>query len=177
MNKEKKILGSLTINDLIEWKKTVTAGAIIGFCGSIYAANQNAIGAFLFGIGLITICMCNLPLFTGRCGSSKLITLLPVLIGNIIGAVIVSFVFHTFADSYIVLGIGCGFLMQIAVVAYKKNLPWITVMCVGAFILSGYKHCIAMLYTTDLNYLNWILALIGNVIGSKLLFYGGVENK
>jgi len=168
---------SINKEHLIEWRKTVTAGAIIGFCGSIYAANQNAIGAFLFGIGLITICMCNLPLFTGRCGSMKLITLIPVLAGNIIGAVLVSYVFHHFNDSFLVLGIGCGILMQIAVVAYKKNLPWITVMCVGAFILSGYKHCIAMLYTTNLNYFNWILALIGNIIGAKLMYYGGVENK
>ena len=82
-------------------------------------------------------------------------------------------VLFTFNNMF-VLGIGCGMLMQIGVTAYKKNLPILTIMCVMAFILAGYKHCIAYAYNS-LDVMNFTLIVLGNIIGAKICYYGGVK--
>ena len=73
------------------------------------------------------------------------------------------------------LGIGCGMLMQVAVTAYKKNIHILTAMCVMAFILAGYKHCIANIYNS-LDIMNFVLILLGNIAGAKICYYGGVKS-
>ena len=79
-------------NNLI---KGILAGLCIGIGGTAYLLNPNSIGAFLFSIGLISICMFGFNLYTGKIGflvtekSKKdftLKTLIPAYIGNIIGA-------------------------------------------------------------------------------------------
>ena len=82
-------------------------------------------------------------------------------------------VLFTFNNMF-VLGIGCGMLMQIGVTAYKKNYPFLTVMCVMAFILAGYKHCIAYAYNS-LDVMSFALIVLGNIIGAKICYYGGVK--
>ena len=77
-------------------------------------------------------------------------------------------------NSMFILVIGCGMLMQIGVTAYKKNLPILTIMCVMAFILAGYKHCIAYVYNS-LDIINFVLIVLGNIVGAKLCYYGGIK--
>lgn len=78
---------------------------------------------------------------------------------------------------YISSGLACGTLMQMGVALYSKH-PWATVMCVVAFLLSGSNHCIAMLYNAEFNSVDWrfifSLAVIGNIVGAKLIAFGGV---
>jgi formate/nitrite transporter FocA (FNT family) len=68
--------------------------------------------------------------------------------------------------------------MYIAVAHYETK-PWMTVMCVAAFILSGTNHCVAdMFYLTlgefsheALTALFW--TTVGNIIGTNLIpFFG-----
>jgi formate/nitrite transporter FocA (FNT family) len=67
--------------------------------------------------------------------------------------------------------------MFIAVSVYEQK-PWMTVMCVAAFILSGFNHCIAdMFYFFVASpYINIGLAAItilcttaGNIIGCNII--------
>lgn len=158
--------------------KTINAGAIIGLCSYIYQSCENKIvGAFLFGIGLVIICACGLPLFTGRVGSeTNCGKLFFILICNILGVLLMRMLFLT--PCTLVYGIGCGMLMQIGVVSYKKKMPWLTVMCIAAFLLSDFKHSIAMIFTLEdgwINILNWLAAIVGNILGAKWMYCGGVK--
>lgn len=154
----------------------ITSGAIIGLCCYLYQNCINQIvGAFLFGIGLVTICACKLPLFTGRVGGSNdYKELAKIFVLNIIGIFSMRLVFE-YLPYYFAMGIGCGMLMQIGVIMYQKGLPYITVMCVGAFILCGFKHCIAMAFN-DIVLIQWLQVILGNIVGAKLMHYGGVNN-
>ena len=153
--------------------KAIMSGLLIGLCADINNRIGGLCGAFLFSIGLLTICMSELSLFTGKVGSSNdekelFITFVLNIFGVIIMRVLFSF------NNMFVLGIGCGMLMQIGVTAYKKNLPILTIMCVMAFILAGYKHCIAYAYNS-LDVMNFTLIVLGNIIGAKICYYGGVK--
>ena len=153
--------------------KAIMSGLLIGLCADINNRIGGLCGAFLFSIGLLTICMLELSLFTGKVGSSNdAKELFTTCILNIFGVIIMRILF-TFNNMF-VLGIGCGMLMQIGVTAYKKNLPILTIMCVMAFILAGYKHCIAYAYNS-LDVMNFTLIVLGNIIGAKICYYGGVK--
>ena len=153
--------------------KAIMSGLLIGLCADINNRIGGLCGAMLFSIGLLTICMRELPLFTGRVGGSNNIEeLLLMLFLNALGVLIIKLLF--LFNNMFTLGIGCGMLMQIAVTAYKKNIPILTAMCVMAFILAGYKHCIANIYNS-LDIMNFVLILLGNIVGAKICYYGGVK--
>ena len=153
--------------------KAIMSGLLIGLCADINNRIGGLCGAMLFSIGLLTICMRELPLFTGRVGGSNNIEeLLLMLFLNALGVLIIKLLF--LFNNMFTLGIGCGILMQIAVTAYKKNIPILTTMCVMAFILAGYKHCIANIYNS-LDIMNFVLILLGNIVGAKICYYGGVK--
>lgn len=153
--------------------KAIMSGLLIGLCADINNRIGGLCGAFLFGIGLLTICMLKFSLFTGKVGSSNNTKeLFTTFILNIFGVIIMRVLF-TFNNMF-VLGIGCGMLMQIGVTAYKKNFPILTIMCVMAFILAGYKHCIAYVYNS-LDIINFVLIILGNIVGAKICYYGGIK--
>lgn len=153
--------------------KPILSGMLIGLCADINNRVGGICGAFLFSIGLLTICMLELSLFTGKVGGSNDVKeLFTTFVLNIFGVIIMRVLF-TFNNMF-VLGIGCGMLMQIGVTAYKKNLPILTIMCVMAFILAGYKHCIAYVYNS-LDIINFVLIVLGNIVGAKICYYGGVK--
>ena len=153
--------------------KAIMSGLLIGLCADINNRIGGLCGAFLFSIGLLTICMSELSLFTGKVGSSNdAKELFTTFVLNIFGVIIMRILF-TFNNMF-VLGIGCGMLMQIGVTAYKKNLPILTIMCVMAFILAGYKHCIAYVYNS-LDIINFVLIVLGNIVGAKICYYGGIK--
>ena len=153
--------------------KAIMSGLLIGLCADINNRIGGLCGAFLFSIGLLTICMSELSLFTGKVGSSNdAKELFITFVLNIFGVIIMRVLFSF--NNMFVLGIGCGMLMQIGVTAYKKNLPILTIMCVMAFILAGYKHCIAYAYNS-LNVVSFALIVLGNIIGAKICYYGGIK--
>lgn len=170
----------MMIND-----KSIGAGYLIGLASYIYSSCiDKKLGAIFFGIGLITICAFYLPLFTGKIGENSLFSSVPTFIGNAFGMGLAIMLFRilpatSWYPTMLSLGIACGSLMQIAVAIYSKH-PWITIMCVAAFILSGFKHCIAMIFNSKAS-LEWTIAfifvIIGNIIGAKFVAFFGVRKE
>lgn len=128
--------------------KGIYAGMMIGIGGTVYLSISNSIiGAIFFSVGLLTICIYKMNLYTGMIGyiiENKLnyiLTLLLTLIGNFIGTMITSLlVLNTrianlsvraneisaikINDNYLsifILSIFCGMLMYIAVNTFKKE--------------------------------------------------------
>lgn len=168
--------------ELKTYMQAITAGALIGLCADIYTRVGGLAGAVFFGIGLATICYCKLPLFTGRIGSASwnpfsILCLILVLLLNAAGATLVAAI--SMIDHPFVFGLFCGCLMQIAVTL--KDKPYLIILCIAAFICSGYKHCVAMAYTEakfdNIPMLDWLFVIIGNAVGAKLMYLGGVKYK
>jgi formate/nitrite transporter FocA (FNT family) len=81
-------------NNLRILLRAILAGAMISLGGTIYLVLENKmLGAFLFSIGLFSICVNGYNLYTGKIGyvidnkPKYLIELLFTLIGNLIGTV------------------------------------------------------------------------------------------
>lgn len=158
------------------FKSSVCAGSLIGLSAAIYNSCVNkTLGAFLFSIGLLTICYLQANLFTGKVGGSNDIKFLAfILLGNICGVGLIRSLWIFNNGNYLILGVFCGMLMQIAVTVYR-TMPYVTAMCVGAFILSGFSHSVAMLFTTT-DPVGWALCVLGNAIGAKYLYLIGVNS-
>lgn len=152
----------------------ILAGLAIGIGGTIYLTLENKIiGSFMFAVGLYTIVVHGLNLFTGKIGyvvekdTSYLLDVTLIWIGNLIGtwlcAKMVSItrifsiqeVAQTICTvkvndsllSLFILGIFCGFLMYVAVDGYKQTKnPILLFICVSTFILCGFEHCIADMF-------------------------------
>ena len=76
--------------------KGIFAGILIGIGGVVYLSVENKVaGSFLFSIGLLTICMYQMNLYTGKVGYvlvnklNYIYELLLSLLGNFIGTFIV----------------------------------------------------------------------------------------
>lgn len=152
----------------------IVGGFAIGIGGVIFLSLENKmVGAFMFTVGLYTICAHGLNLFTGKIGyilenkSSYLIDLALIWLGNFIGTFIsaqmvlqtriakIQEVAQTICDvkcndsymSLFILAIFCGFLMFVAVDGYKRlQNPILLFICVATFILCGFEHCIADMF-------------------------------
>lgn len=187
------------------WKRvlsySILAGCMIGLVGVVNLSVDNKfIGAFLFSFGLITILAQGLFLYTGKIGTINLScewVLLPVIIlGNFIGTNIIAWgirftrfgdvlnqnaqviVQNKLADSWfsiLLLSIGCGIMMYLAVKGWLENSDsWlIVILPVMIFILSGFEHSIANMFyfamagEYSLKAVGYIFVmLIGNAIGS-----------
>ena len=159
---------------LTEYKKSVVAGALIGLSGFVFLSVENPIiGAFLFALGLFTILVFGLNLFTGKVGNiiigedRKEKLKLPIIwFGNFIGAMCTALftttvfltkdstrlasVVENINPNYFtvfVLSISCGVFMALAANLYKKTKsPLAVIMPVMAFILSGSYHSVAFMY-------------------------------
>ena len=129
-------------NNLKTLLKAIMAGLMIGVGGTLFLSIENRyLGAFLFGIGLFTILVYKLFLFTGKVGyavveePSYLIDLVIIWVGNFIGTFAVGQLMlctraaesltakamtlcHTKLDdslaSIFVLSIFCGIMMFLA---------------------------------------------------------------
>ena len=152
----------------------VLAGVAIGIGGTAFLAIDNKIaGALFFAVGLYSICVHGLNLYTGKIGylpNQKPIYLLDLLIiwlGNLAGTELAGLAVRAtrFASlrekatimcaaktadnmgSLLILGVFCGILMYVAVDGYKKTQnPLILFACVAGFILCGFEHCVADMY-------------------------------
>ncbi len=128
--------------------KGIYAGIMIGIGGTIYLSIANqVVGAILFAIGLLTICVYKMNLYTGMIGYilenklGYLKTLIFTLLGNLLGTIIAALlILNTrianisiraremaiikISDNYLsifILSVFCGILMYIAVNNFKKG--------------------------------------------------------
>ena len=161
--------------------KTLVYGILGGFCIGIggtafLSLDSKILGALFFTVGLFTICTFGFNLFTGKVcyvfdnGKEFAINLLPIWLGNLIGAWLVAFLLHgtrleltekavsmcqvKLEDSLwsiFVLAIFCNILIYIAVDGFKNNPHEIgkylsLLFGVMVFILCGFEHCVANMF-------------------------------
>lgn len=156
--------------------KSLASGVLIGVGGIVYlSCDIKYIGAFLFSLGLFTICEFGLKLYTGEVGyivinkGKYYLEVLQTLFGNIVGTLIAGLL-TTVAKPEVsqkasvlceaklnqsplqtlILAFFCGALMFIAVNVYKKGAGtgrYIGIFtAVPVFILAGFEHCMADMY-------------------------------
>ena len=150
------------------------AGVMVSIGGVVYlSCDIKYIGAALFSVALIVICLKGLSLFTGKVGyiakahgRGDISSLLLALLGNFIGAAACGFLIRyalpavgdaalaactarldqTFLST-LIRGVFCGVLMYAAVSVYReKNTVAGIVFCIPAFILCGFEHSIADMF-------------------------------
>lgn len=156
--------------------KAAAAGITIGIGGAVYLTLENkVIGALLFGVGLYTIVLNGLFLYTGKVGyliSAKdkkayILQLIFTWLGNLAGTALAAAAISAtrirnlgrtaevicktkLADtphSILILAVFCGILMYAAVDGFReKGNPLILFFCVTVFILCGFEHCIANMF-------------------------------
>lgn len=186
----------------------ILAGLCIGLGGTVFLSVDNkVVGAALFSIGLLTILAFGFNLFTGKVGyaldnkPSYIGTLVLIWIGNLIGTGLMAFlvrftrVYDALAPkvedivstklndpplSILLLAIGCGMCMFIAVDQYKKQHNVVkalfVIFPVMVFILCSFEHCIANMFyfalagSFTLNTLIYLIIMtVGNSIGGLLI--------
>jgi len=174
--------------------KSILAGMLISIGCVIYMICEIPIvGAIFFALGLYTICMFKLYLFTGKIGYAldKQISIEEycyILFGNFIGTTFVAScisctrLFNTLYSkasnivsikqndtclSLFILGIFCGMIMYICVEGFKTtNNPLVIFIGIPVFILCGFEHCVAdMFYISFSGFYNYTPEMI-----IKLLF-------
>ena len=180
---------------------SILAGMLVALgCGINILAPNPLVGALLFSTALLSICYLELDLYTGKVGfmltekRPDFKKLGVILIGNLLGAAVIGVVMASTRYStipqvaqsmiakkltvngfYAVFGnsVFCGILMYLAVALYKKGQPLGILMCVPAFILSGFEHSIAYvgyaamasnIALASFGYL--LIAIIGNSLGA-----------
>lgn len=151
------------------FSKSLLAGIAIGFGGLInLSCSNNVIGAVLFSVGLLSVYIFELNLFTGKSGflSDKydFRRVILVLIINLLGAYLLGLLTHfmisdirqpadmivsnrlgTDISTIFMKSILTGFLMTLAIESEKRQNSnhLILILSVVGFILSGSFHCIA----------------------------------
>ncbi|MBQ6876803.1 MAG: formate/nitrite transporter family protein [Oscillospiraceae bacterium] len=152
----------------------IKAGIMIAIGGSVFLACENRyIGAILFSVALLSICLKGYSLFTGKVGylpenhsREAVKILLCGLLGNIVSTILlgyaVSFANPALGEAAKVIceaklsqealqtfirAFFCGVLMYMAVSTYReKNTLAGIFFCVPVFILSGFEHSIANMF-------------------------------
>lgn len=152
------------------------AGLAIAIGGTVFLSVENRIiGSLLFTVGLYTIVLNGLFLYTGKIGylvrennkKEYAGVLLATWLGNLVGtglgaatvlctriggiaenaSAICEVKLEDSLISIFILAIFCGILMFVAVDGYKeKGNPLILFMGVSVFILCGFEHCIANMF-------------------------------
>ena len=153
-------------------RSSIFAGIAIGTAGFGFLASGvqseaygSLVGAVLFSFGLLTVVGYRLKLYTGTAGfirKNEVGDLFLILLGNIIGCLCVALLsrvtpleiqaaaqnilelrLRTGALRCGLLGIGCGFIMTMAVqfARQKQYLPLL--FGVPLFIVCGFTHCVA----------------------------------
>ncbi|MBP5632151.1 MAG: formate/nitrite transporter family protein [Clostridia bacterium] len=150
----------------------IAAGIVISIGCAVYLACENKyVGAVMFSVALLTICLRGYSLYTGKIGfipeahgKEEFSVLLLGLLGNTIGVsaggFALSFAIPKLKEAAITLcqtkldtqtfpqtlirGLFCGILMYIAVSVYRSNKNIVGILfAIPVFILSGFEHSIA----------------------------------
>ena len=153
----------------------IAAGIAVSIGGMVFlSCDSRYVGAALFSVALVCICLKGYALFTGRVGNipaahsrDDVQTLLLCLLGNLLGTLCMG----------LLTRLMCGMLMYLAVSTYKeKNTIAGILLCIPTFILCGFEHSIADMYyfaasgIVSLRAFGFIwLVIIGNSLGGMLL--------
>ena len=150
------------------------SGLLVAIGGTVLlSVEDRTVGAVLFTVALLSICLMDLYLYTGKIGfvtesfSKKTVAELSFgLFGNFLGATLTGLIMRYARPTLIekaaqsctaklsegilrafVLGCFCGMLMYAAVKIYReKGSVWGIVFCIPVFILSGFEHSIADMF-------------------------------
>ena len=175
----------------------IGAGIMVGIGGAIFlSCADKTVGAILFSVALLSICLLGMYLYTGKIGmlaedmTAKNALQLPIgLLGNYIGAtltgVVLSFVRPNLYEAakplaaaktgntfvrLLILGLFCGILMYTAVKIYAAKGTVIGILfCIPVFILCGFEHSIAdMFYLAAARQFGWqsLRVLLAVVLGN-----------
>ena len=153
---------------------SVCAGVLISIGGCVFLACENRyVGAVLFSVALLCICLKGYALYTGRVGyiieshkKSDFAALAVILIGNLITTFLLGMLVRVSMPQLgetataicsgkltqafwqtLVRAFFCGILMYLAVSIYKeKNSVLGILFCVPVFILCGFEHSIADMF-------------------------------
>ena len=152
----------------------IKAGIMIAIGGSVFLSCENRyIGAILFSVALLCICLKGYSLFTGKVGylpenhsKEAVKILLCGLLGNIVSTILLGYAV-SFANPALgeaakviceaklsqealqtfVCAFFCGVLMYMAVSTYREKGTLAGIFfCVPVFILSGFEHSIANMF-------------------------------
>lgn len=181
---------------------SILAGMAISIGCILYLNIGGVLGAFCFSVGLMSVILYQFKLFTGKAGllaagQIKVSELGKIWIGNLIGVFLMSCIciFLPSASQLVdkckaamelraqvgflgsfLLAIPCGLLMYMAVSAPDNPMKLLYVgMCVMAFIMCGFYHCVADMFytlagaTTWQQYLNIVFVTAGNMLGCNLI--------
>lgn len=151
----------------------IASGLLVAVGGTVLlSVDDRYIGAIMFTVALLAICVLDLYLFTGRIGfvaesfNKKMPAQLIVgLLGNFVGATLTGFIIRFARPAIVekaaaacqtrlengilrafVLGCLCGVLMYVAVKMYKCGSVLGIVFCIPVFILAGFEHSIADMF-------------------------------
>ena len=162
---------------------SIFAGAMIGIGCIAYLVIGGWIGAILFSLGLMTVCLFELKLFTGQAYklTKKQISIKELLLiwgGNLLGIAAIAFIAYmgpfaqkitegsiAIMESRAAVGflgcflgaIPCGLLMTFAV-SVPKDQPmrlFYIMFAVAGFIVCGFFHCVADMFYTICGGTNW----------------------
>lgn len=178
---------------------SILAGLMIAVGGVINLSVGGALGAFMFSLGLLTVLIFKLELFTGKAGllatnEMKIGKLSKIWVGNFIGTAIVAILLtltpkgvdlfekatqivairnaNDFYTNFVYGGF-CGLMMYIAVSSWIN--PVYAILPVAAFILCGFNHCVADMFYLNIgataltDYLTLIPTTLGNICGCCLI--------
>lgn len=148
----------------------ILAGACVGLAATVYLKVGGMLGAFMFSLGLLSVIVLALPLYTGQAQNvwrpvrNNYALLGLMLLLNIAGCAIMAALTAspeiTQASEDIIsirlakgplmdglLSIPCGFLMTAAVRGRTLHGSWLPLLLgVPAFIVCGFPHCVADSY-------------------------------
>lgn len=189
---------------MVNYKATFVQAILAGLCisigGFIYLSmDDKVVGAFLFSLGLLTICSNGYALFTGKVCFARsfydIKYLAIIWFGNFLSCIGVGCVARIVKPqliqkaseicatklsegwTVIPLGIMCNILIYFAVREFNTYQDFqrclIVVMCIMTFILCGFEHCIAnMFYFTvsgNISLSYLIINTFGNAVGGILI--------
>ena len=177
----------------------IKAGIMIAIGGSVFLSCENRyIGAILFSVALLCICLKGYSLFTGKVGylpenhsKEAVKILLCGLLGNIVSTILLGFAV-SFANPALgeaakviceaklsqealqtfVRAFFCGVLMYMAVSTYREKGTLAGIFfCVPVFILSGFEHSIANMFyfgASGIINMDSIIYLAGVIAGNSV---------
>ena len=155
--------------------KGLCAGILISIGGGVFLNCDNRIvGTFLFSVALLCICMLGYTLYTGKIcyitdnfNVNGFLELIFGLFGNIVACAVCGLLIRISVPSIgaaadalcinklssqlpwqaLIRALFCGMLVYLSVDIYKKKNSVIGILiCIPAFILSGYEHSIADMF-------------------------------
>ena len=183
----------------------VIAGILISLGGAAFLACYDPaipysryVGALLFSLALICICMLGYALYTGKIGlvlekhaKDDVSMLLLCLLGNAIGTIVCGYLLGWIMPSLketaltlcngklgqgylfgLLRAVFCGLLVYLSVEIWRKHQTVVgIVFCIPAFILSGFEHSIADIFyfaTSGIASGEAFLYLIMIILGNSL---------